>query len=113
MKFVMSFQPVNDRLCYIRLRGRFFNTTLVSAYAPTEDAADEVKENFYADLNRILERSAAYDVKIVCGDLNAKVGREQEISGYIFVAGTESLHEQCNENGWRLVSLEQEKNMVI
>ena len=88
-------------MCKIRLRGRFFNTTIFSVYAPTELADQDTKEQFYAKLQHEVDISPGYDVKIVCGDLNAKIGREKE---YITTIGNQSLHEQCNENGNMLVS---------
>ena len=39
-----------------------------------------------------------HDNKIVMGDLNAKVGREDR---YRRIVGKDSLHERCNNNGER------------
>ena len=47
----------------------------------------------------------------VLGDMNAKVGRETDVfSGAI---RRESLHENCNENGFRLASFAAEHSLVI
>jgi len=43
-----------------------------------------------------------YDIKIIMGDANAKIGKEDI---WISVAGKESLHEVSNDNGTRLLSL--------
>jgi len=31
---ILEWEPVNDRLCRIRIRGKFRNLTIISAYAP-------------------------------------------------------------------------------
>jgi len=36
--YCMGFEPINERMCKLWIRGKFYNITLISAYAPTEDA---------------------------------------------------------------------------
>ena len=31
----MGFEPINERMCKLRIRGKFYNITSISAYAPT------------------------------------------------------------------------------
>src|SRR5215510_8239335 len=38
---MLECEPVNARLCRIRIRGKFRNLTIISAYAPTEDKGEE------------------------------------------------------------------------
>jgi hypothetical protein len=42
----------NERLCKLRLKGKCNNVSLISVYAPTEDKMDEIKEQFYEDLQK-------------------------------------------------------------
>jgi hypothetical protein len=48
-----------------------------------------------------------YYIKILLGDVNAKVGRENIFKPTI---GNESLHQANNDNGVRLVNFEKRKN---
>lgn len=63
-------------MCKIRLRGRFRNVSIISAYAPTEEASDDEKITFYDRLDRECSKIPRYDVLILLGDFNAKIGRE-------------------------------------
>jgi len=85
----MGFELINERMCKLRIRGNFYNITLISAYAPTEDAQDEAKEQFYEELNITLEQSSKHDAVIILGDFNAKVGKEMNNR---LVAGKYTLH---------------------
>jgi hypothetical protein len=40
---IMDFNPVNEILCSLRMKGKFFNTTLICVHAPTEEKDDEQK----------------------------------------------------------------------
>ncbi len=53
--------------------------TVVSAYAPTLDSEEEVKETFYACLDETLSRIPKEDKIILLGDFNARVGRDQHL----------------------------------
>jgi hypothetical protein len=73
---ILRFVPVNDRLCWIRVRGKLRNYSIINAHAPTEDKDDEEKDNFYLDLETIYSQCPKHDIKMVLGDFNAKVGKE-------------------------------------
>lgn len=47
---------------------------LIHVYAPTEDAEEEDKDEFYAKLQDLLDKRNAHDMLIITGDMNAKVG---------------------------------------
>jgi len=50
-KSFLSFEPPSDRLCELRLQGKFRNITLISTCAPTEDRPDTIKDEFYDQLS--------------------------------------------------------------
>ena len=43
-KHLINFELHNERLCKLRIKGKFNNITLINAYAPTEDKTEEIKE---------------------------------------------------------------------
>jgi hypothetical protein len=109
-KFNMVFTPINERLCVIIIKGRFFNYLLINIHAPTNDSEEEAKDQFYEQLERAYAACPSHDVKLVMGDANAKVGRETEYQSTI---GKHSLHESANENGLRLVDFAAGRQMAI
>jgi exonuclease III len=109
-KSFLSFEPLSDRLCKLRLRGKFRNITIISAYAPTEDSPDAIKDEFYHQLSQECEKAHKYDILILLGDFNAKIGREDFIPA---VAGKYTLHEVTSENGKWLGQLAARHNMTI
>jgi hypothetical protein len=60
-----------------------------------------VKDSFYEELERVFDKFPKYDMKILLGDLNAKVGREDIFK---LTIGNESLDKISNVNGVRLVN---------
>jgi hypothetical protein len=66
--------------------------------------------NFYEELEQVFDHFLKYHMKILLGDFNAKLGR-----GDIFkpTIGKESLHEDSNDNGVRVVNFARSKNLVV
>jgi hypothetical protein len=61
-------------------------------HAPTEEAEEAMKDRFYEKLVDVYDRATGHDVKILVGNMNAKVGKE---------IGKESIHDVSNNNGMR------------
>ena len=92
----------------ICFQGKPFNITVIQVYAPTTNAEEAEAEQFYEDLQDLLELTAPKDVLFIIGDWNAKIG-SQEIPG---VTGKFGLGVQ-NEAGQRLTEFCQENTVVI
>ena len=54
-----------------------FNITIIQAYAPTSNAEEGEVEQFYEDLQDLLELTPKKDVLFIIGDWNAKVGSQE------------------------------------
>jgi endonuclease/exonuclease/phosphatase family metal-dependent hydrolase len=79
-------------------------------HAPTEDKDDDIKDNFYEELEQVFDHFHRYQMKILIGDFNAKVGREDIFK---LIIGNESLHEASNDNGVRVVNFATSKNLIV
>ena len=98
----------NDRMISVHFQGKLFNITVIQVYAPASNAEKAEVEQFYDDLQDLLELTPPKDVLFVIGDWNAKVG-SQETPG---VTGKFGLGVQ-NEAGQRLTEFCQENSLVI
>ena len=92
----------------VHFQGKPFNITVIQAYAPTSNTEEAEVEQFYEDLQDLLELTPKKDVPFSKGDWNAKVG-SQETPG---VTGKFGLG-VWNEAGQRLTVFCQEKALVI
>jgi exonuclease III len=100
---------ISDRMSYIILRGRRCNIIVLNVHAPCEDKGDDEKDSFFEELGRVFDQFPRYDMKIILGDYNTKVGREDIFKPII---GNDSLHEISNHNGVRVVNFAMSKNLV-
>ena len=98
----------NDRVISVRFQGKPFNITIIQVYAPTSNTEEAEAEQFYEDLQDLLELTPKKDVLFIIGDWNAKVG-SQETPG---VTGKFGLGIR-NEVGQRLIEFCQENALVI
>ena len=63
----------NNRMISVYFQGKPFNNTIIQLYAPTTDAKEAEVEQFYEDLQDLLELTSKNDVLFIIGDWNAKV----------------------------------------
>ena len=61
----------------LRLQGKPFNITVIQAYAPTSNAEETEVEQFYEDLQDLLELTPKIDVLFIIWDWNVKVGSQE------------------------------------
>jgi exonuclease III len=76
MSAVKRVEFVNGRMSYIILRGLWCHIIVLNIYAPRENKTDDVKNSSYEELERVLDKFPKYNMKILLGDFNAKLGRE-------------------------------------
>ena len=73
---LLSWEPVSPRLLTARFNSKGRKVTVIQCYAPTNAAETEEKETFYDQLQAVMDKLPRRDLKIVMGDLNAKVGTD-------------------------------------
>ena len=87
-------QSQNDRMISICFQGKAFNIIVIQDYAPTTNAEHFKVEQFYEDLQDLLELTMKNDVLFIIGDWNAKVGSQEipeEIDKFSFEIQNEAV----------------------
>ena len=88
----------------VRFQGKACNITVIQVYAPTSNIEEAEVEQFYEDLQDLLELILQKDVLFTIGDWNAKVGSQEPCLQGLGVQ---------NEAGQRLIEFCQENALVI
>ena len=89
-------------------QGKPFNILVIQVYAPTSNAEEAEVEQFYEDLQDLLELTSKTDVLFIIGDWNAKIGSQEKLG----VTGKFGLGVQ-NKAGEKLIEFYQENTLVI
>ncbi|XP_071153731.1 craniofacial development protein 2-like [Mytilus edulis] len=109
-KLLMEWTPINKRMIKARFYSKYKKLTVIQAYAPTNDAKEEEKEEFYQQLQDNGLSCNKNDMLIVMGDLNLKVGKDnshmQEVLG-------KHGYGTINENGELLCNFCQINGLII
>jgi len=92
---------VSDRMSYVVLRGHWYNIIVFIVHAPSEEKSDYSKDCFYKELEQVFYHFPKYRMKFLLGEFNAKVGRDDIFKP---TNGNESLHQDSNDNGVRVVN---------
>ena len=94
----------------ICFQGKAFNIIVIQDYAPTTNVEEAEVEQFYEDLQDLLELTPKIDVLFIIEDWNGKL-ENQEIPGLIgkFGLGVQNeagqrLTESCQENALLIAS---------
>ena len=101
---LVAWEPVNPRIITAKFttKKKDIRLNIIQCYAPTNDAEEERKEEFYQQLQAVIDRGGAEDMTIMMGDFNAKIGSDN--TGYEDIMGSHGLG-QMNENGEPFVNL--------
>ena len=47
---LMEWEPINERIIKTRFNSKYYKLTIIQCYVPTNDSEDEVKEDWYEQL---------------------------------------------------------------
>ena len=72
----MGYRPVSSRLITICLKASPFNITIIQSYVPTTDYDDDDIEDFYDQLQEVIDQAPKKDIPVEQGDWNAKIGED-------------------------------------
>ncbi len=83
---LLSIETISDgvRMALFQLRGR--KSSVICAYAPTNDYREREKTIFYSKLQDALDRISGRDLMLNGGDFNAQVGAEDPQSWQVVSA---------------------------
>ena len=111
-KTLLEWKLVNDRLIKVRFDSKLAQLTIITCYAPTEEAEEEEKDELYEQLEEEIRTTPRYDVGLlmVIGDLNAIFGEDK--TGRERAMGTQGFG-CANNNGERHSYLCVENRLVI
>ena len=91
-KSLIKWHPVSARIIVARFKTTIRNTAMIQCYAPTAVAEEDKIQEFYVQLSEVLRKQKRRDIIILGGDLNTKVGQENE--GLEHIMGRHSLGER-------------------
>nr|VZI44317.1 unnamed protein product [Spirometra erinaceieuropaei] len=107
---LLAWEPVNDRMAYVRLKGHFTNISVVSVYAPTSAAEQHDKEAFYSQLQALVESLPRRDLLIIAGDWNGRTRPGDPTTRHL--VGRFGLGSPC-ENGERLLNFADRNRLLV
>ena len=109
---LIGWEPVNSCIITAKFttKKKDIRLNIIQCYAPTNHAEEEKKDDFYQQLQAVLDRGGAKDITILMGDFNAKFRMDN--TGYEDIMGTHGM-EQMNENGERFADLFALNQLVI
>nr|VZI39076.1 unnamed protein product [Spirometra erinaceieuropaei] len=107
---LLVWEPVNDRMVYVRLKDHCRNISIVSVYAPTSTTEQRDEEAFYSQLRALVERLPRRDLLIVAGDWNGRTGPGDPTTSHLL--GRFGLGSRC-ENGERLLNFADRNRLLV
>ena len=79
-------------------------------HVPSEEKSDDTEDSFYEALEQAFGHFPKHHLKILGGDFNAILGREDILKPTIW---NESLHHDSNNSGVRIVYFARSKHLVV
>jgi len=75
-KTLIAWEPVSDRIIRARFHSKYSKLTILRCYAPTNEAEDEVKDDWYEQLQYEVSIVPQPYLLLIMRDINAKVGSD-------------------------------------
>ena len=107
---LIEWEPISDRLIRARLDSKYCKLTVIQCYAPTNEAEEEEKDDWYEQLQLAISKTPRHDMLFVMGDMNAKVGADN--TNREKAMGKQGCG-SINENGERLVNFCLNNGLII
>ena len=105
----LTSEKISDRIIKAYFPGNPL-VTIIAAYALTETATRNDKEEFYNDLLKAIESEPPHNILILLGDFNAWIGEYSHKTNPQII-GRNNYHEKTNDNSKQFVSLCQQTNL--
>ena len=109
-----EFTPVSNRICMATMKLNSNKINVLSVYAPTEERSrDNPKEaeEFYDEMEQIIQNISNRDFLVITGDFNARVGKQTE--DFEDVIGKYAKGEKMSDNGRKLAEMCQRNNLIL
>ena len=109
---LVGWEPVSSLIITAKFTTKKKDSRLniTQSHAPTNDAEEEKKNDFYQLLQAVLDRRGAKDITILVGGFNAKIGMDN--AGYEDIMGTHKFG-SMNEKGESFADLCALNQLVI
>ena len=73
-KCLVEWEPIDDRIIPARINAKIQKITIIQCYAPTNNAEPYEEEEFYNQLQAVVDKVLNRGILIIMGDFNPKVG---------------------------------------
>ena len=108
-KSIKFYDTYSERIILCKLKEEHHDTLIIQIYAPSTDYSEEDIEQFYDDLSNVVKQNKKWSDKlIICGDFNAKIGKEREEK----IVGPYGLGER-NNSGDKLVEFCRRNDLFV
>ena len=67
-KCLECWAPISDRIISVRFYTRYIKTSIMQVYAPTNEAEVEAKDDFYDQLQKVIDSVPKHDILVLMED---------------------------------------------
>ncbi|CAF3042914.1 unnamed protein product [Rotaria socialis] len=110
-----EWEAVSERIIKIRLKCTPIDITVLSVYSPVNPSTKQMTndaDKFHSDLQDTISNASTNDMLIIMGDLNARVGGNQQQLSSTNSVGPFAVDVE-NKNGARLADLCEINNIIV